>query len=90
VFIARHAKDARNLQHANFVERELILSRTSEGRVRDVSSGVKFGRPSKLSGYQRNAALSIVLNCMALVDVARLFSVSPATICVMVKEHAHV
>lgn len=31
------------------LERDLIISRTSEGRQRAKSSGVKFGRPSKLT-----------------------------------------
>src|SRR5882724_1578819 len=38
-------------------ERELIRARTGEGRARARARGVKFGRPSKLSAFQRQEAL---------------------------------
>jgi len=38
-------------------ERELINERTGEGRTRALENGVQFGRPSKLSTFQRREAL---------------------------------
>jgi DNA invertase Pin-like site-specific DNA recombinase len=39
-------------------ERELIRSRTDEGRKRAKARGVKFGRKLKLTAYQRQQALA--------------------------------
>jgi DNA invertase Pin-like site-specific DNA recombinase len=38
-------------------EREVILSRISEGRKRARQNGIKFGRKPKLTAYQRQEAL---------------------------------
>ena len=38
-------------------EREIILSRISEGRKRARRNGIKFGRKPKLTDYQRQEAL---------------------------------
>jgi DNA invertase Pin-like site-specific DNA recombinase len=38
-------------------ERELIRERTSAGRERAMAEGVRFGRPRKLSEYQRQEAI---------------------------------
>src|SRR5215471_8665522 len=38
-------------------ERELIRARTGEGRKRAQARGVKFGRPPKLTAYQRQEAV---------------------------------
>ena len=38
-------------------ERELIRTRTGEGRKRAMAKGVKFGRPRKLNPHQRHEAL---------------------------------
>jgi DNA invertase Pin-like site-specific DNA recombinase len=38
-------------------ERSLIVTRTSEGRKRAMSNGVKFGRKPKLTPHQRKEAL---------------------------------
>ena len=38
-------------------ERELIKTRTSDGRARAKARGVQFGRPSKLTAYQRQETL---------------------------------
>lgn len=38
-------------------ERSLIAERTSDGRKRAMANGIKFGRPAKLSDYQRKEAL---------------------------------
>jgi hypothetical protein len=37
-------------------ERDLIRERTGEGRKRAMAAGTKFGRPQKLSDYQRQAS----------------------------------
>src|SRR6266568_5246550 len=39
-------------------ERELIKVRTGDGRARAKARGVRFGRPRKLSHYQRQEALA--------------------------------
>jgi DNA invertase Pin-like site-specific DNA recombinase len=41
-------------------ERELIRSRTGEGRKRAMDRGVRFGRPPKLTVHQRQEALARV------------------------------
>jgi DNA invertase Pin-like site-specific DNA recombinase len=61
-------------------ERELILARTSDGRVRAKARGVKFGRPSALTAHQRHEARQRLGNGEAQADVARTFNVSQATI----------
>ena len=61
-------------------ERELILARTSDGRVRAKARGVKFGRPTALTPHQRQEALQRLAQGEAQADVARTFNVSQATI----------
>ena len=61
-------------------ERELIRSRTGDGRKRAKDRGVKFGRPSALTAHQRQEALQRLANGDAQADVARTFNVSQATI----------
>ena len=61
-------------------ERELILARTSDGRVRAKARGVRFGRPSALTAHQRQEALQRLANGEPQADVARSFNVSQATI----------
>src|SRR5262245_3308018 len=52
-------------------ERELIKSRTSEGRQRAKDRGVKFGRKPALSQYQRDEALRRREAGETLMDIAR-------------------
>ena len=61
-------------------ERELILARTSDGRVRAKARGVRFGRPSALTAHQRQEAFQRLANGEAQADVARTFNVSQSTI----------
>ncbi|MDT2022815.1 recombinase family protein [Methylocella sp. CPCC 101449] len=62
-------------------ERELIKSRTSEGRLRAAERGVHMGRPGKLSRHQREEARQALVNGGATqADLARRFNVSQATI----------
>src|SRR5882724_2834368 len=61
-------------------ERELIRSRTGEGRERAKARGVKFGRPSKLSAFQRQEALQRLAAGETQADVARTYNVDATTI----------
>jgi DNA invertase Pin-like site-specific DNA recombinase len=61
-------------------ERELIRSRTGEGRERAKARGVVMGRKPKLSVYQRREAIRRREAGDALVDIARSYKVSHSTI----------
>jgi len=61
-------------------ERELIRSRTSEGRQRAKASGVVMGRKPKLTHHQRQEAVARRQAGEALVDIARSYNVSHSTI----------
>ena len=61
-------------------ERELIRSRTSEGRERAKARGVLMGRKPKLTLHQRQEALARRKAGESLVDIARSYNVSHSTI----------
>lgn len=61
-------------------ERELIRSRTGEGRQRAKAKGAVFGRKPKLTHHQRQEALARRDAGEALVDIARSYNVSHSTI----------
>jgi DNA invertase Pin-like site-specific DNA recombinase len=61
-------------------ERELIKSRTGEGRARAKAAGVHMGRPSKLTAHQKREAIARRDAGEALTDIARTFGVSHTTI----------
>ena len=61
-------------------ERELIRSRTDEGRQRAKLRGVRFGRRPALTTYQRKEALRRRENGETLMDIARSMNVSHSTI----------
>jgi len=61
-------------------ERELIRSRTSEGRQRAKARGVRFGRKPTLTQFQREEALARRANGETLMDIARSMNVSHSTI----------
>ena len=61
-------------------ERELIKTRTSEGRVRAKARGVHMGRHSALNQNQQREALARIEAGDALTDIARTFGVSHTTI----------
>jgi DNA invertase Pin-like site-specific DNA recombinase len=61
-------------------ERELIRSRTSEGRERAKAKGIVMGRKPKLTHHQRQEAVARRDAGEALVDIARSYAVSHSTI----------
>lgn len=61
-------------------ERELIRTRTSEGREAAKARGVPFGRPKKMSSDQQKIALQLIEDGKSVSQVARTFNVHPATI----------
>ena len=61
-------------------ERELIKSRTSDGRKRAVARGVKLGRPSVLTPHQRREALERIKAGEPYTDIARSYACAPNTV----------
>jgi DNA invertase Pin-like site-specific DNA recombinase len=61
-------------------ERELIRERTGEGRKRAQERGVRFGRPRKLTGHQRQEAIQRLASGETQADVARTYNVDATTI----------
>jgi DNA invertase Pin-like site-specific DNA recombinase len=61
-------------------ERELIKARTSEGRKRAMSNGVRFGRPRALDIFQQQEALKRRQNGEPLSLIAQSYRVSAKTI----------
>jgi DNA invertase Pin-like site-specific DNA recombinase len=61
-------------------ERELIRSRTGEGRARAMARGVRMGRRPKLTAHQRQEAIKRRDDGESLVEIGKLFNVSHSTI----------
>jgi DNA invertase Pin-like site-specific DNA recombinase len=62
-------------------ERELIRTRTGEGRARAKTRGIHMGRPPKLTAHQKHEALKALADGSASqADLARRFNVNQATI----------
>ena len=61
-------------------ERELIRTRTGEGRDRARARGVRMGRKPKLTAHQRREALSRREGGEPLVEIARSYAVHHSTI----------
>jgi DNA invertase Pin-like site-specific DNA recombinase len=61
-------------------ERELIMARTGEGRLRAKACGVRFGRPRTLTPHQRQEAMQRLADGEVQADLARSYGVSQATI----------
>ena len=61
-------------------ERELIRTRTGEGRARAKARGQSLGRPHKLTLHQRQEALARRANGEPVREIARTYNVSAATI----------
>jgi DNA invertase Pin-like site-specific DNA recombinase len=62
------------------VERDLIRTRTSEGRERAKRRGVKLGRKPKLTSQQKHEALARRTAGETLMEIARSYNVSFAMI----------
>lgn len=62
------------------VERELIHSRTAEGRARAKAMGKKLGHKPKLTSGQRRQVLAELADDEAPADLARTYGVSRHTI----------
>ena len=61
-------------------ERELIMARTGEGRLRAKARGVRFGRPRSLTSHQRQEAMQRLAEGEVQADLARSYGVSQSTI----------
>lgn len=61
-------------------ERELIRTRTGEGRERAKARGVRLGRKPKLTPHQKREALDRREGGEALTEIARSYNVSHSTI----------
>ncbi|ATI13635.1 transposon gamma-delta resolvase [Acetobacter malorum] len=62
------------------VERDLIRTRTAEGRARAVQLGVKMGRPTKIADIQRQDIIKRRQNGEFLKDIAEDFGISVGTV----------
>jgi DNA invertase Pin-like site-specific DNA recombinase len=61
-------------------ERDLIRTRTSEGRARAVARGIRLGRKPELTSHQIKEALRRREAGEALTEIARTYNVSHSTI----------
>jgi DNA invertase Pin-like site-specific DNA recombinase len=61
-------------------ERELIRTRTGEGRARAVARGIRLGRKPKLTAHQREEAMARREGGEVLADIARTYNASHSTI----------
>jgi DNA invertase Pin-like site-specific DNA recombinase len=68
-------------------ERELIRSRTGEGRARAKERGVRFGRPRKMTPHQRQEAIQRLAAGETQADVARTYNVDATTIGRLLGDH---
>jgi DNA invertase Pin-like site-specific DNA recombinase len=61
-------------------ERSMILARTSEGRKRAMTRGVRFGRKPKLTAFQAREAIARREAGEPMTDIGRSYGVSHSTI----------
>ena len=61
-------------------ERELIRTRTAEGRERAKARGQRMGRPAKLTAHQQREAIRRRDSGETIRDIARTYNVSHSTI----------
>jgi DNA invertase Pin-like site-specific DNA recombinase len=61
-------------------ERDLIRERTGAGRADARKRGVRFGRPKKKNADQQKLALRLLKEGKSVREVARTFSIHPATL----------
>lgn len=69
-------------------ERDLIRERTGAGRVDALKRGVRFGRPKKMNADQQALAHRLLQEGRSVREVARTFSVHPATLYRIMKSEA--
>jgi DNA invertase Pin-like site-specific DNA recombinase len=62
------------------LERDLIIQRTGEGRIKAKSNGVKFGRKHKLTPHQKTQALELRAEGKSQKEIGQLLNVSHQTI----------
>lgn len=62
------------------VERDLIRTRTAEGRARAIEQGKRMGRPSKMTDQEKQAVIRRRLKEETLKSVAKDFGISVATV----------
>ncbi len=62
------------------VERDLIRTRTAEGRARAKAAGKSLGRKPKLTPHQKQEAIHRRDQGEAVREIARTYNVSPSTI----------
>jgi DNA invertase Pin-like site-specific DNA recombinase len=62
-------------------ERHLIKARTDEGVKVARARGARFGRPPKLTPFQRQEAIQRLVDGESQADVAGAYNVDPAAIC---------
>ena len=67
------------------LERDLIVSRTSEGRKRAMKDGVAFGRPPRLSKEQKVKVKKEYSKGRTMDDLAKKYEVSRMTISRVIK-----
>jgi hypothetical protein len=68
-------------------ERDLILQRTNEGRMRAMAEGTRFGRKPKLTKHQAREALKPVAAGETLREIALSYNVDHSTICRLKARH---
>ena len=66
-------------------ERDLIRERTGAGRMDAKNRGVRFGRPKKMNADQQSLAHLLLQEGKSVREVARTFSIHPATLYRLVK-----
>lgn len=69
-------------------ERDLIRERIGAGRADAQKRGARFGRPKKMNEDQRKLAARLLNEGKSVREVARTFSVHPATLYRIVKPAA--
>jgi DNA invertase Pin-like site-specific DNA recombinase len=70
-------------------ERELIRTRTGEGRERAKARGVRMGRKPKLTPHQRREAAARRESGEPIVEIARSYAVSHSTISRLARSATH-
>jgi DNA invertase Pin-like site-specific DNA recombinase len=70
------------------LERDIIVSRTKEGREHAMKNGVKFGRPSRLNPDEKDKVKKSYAKGMTMETLAQKYGVTRQTISNILKENA--